>query len=179
VRAGTGEAGTPPPFLILAARAEEVLEEAGGLGGQGAFDDFDAVVEEVGVGDLKLGADAAEADVAGGEDEGADAGVDEGAGAHDAGLQGGVDGGVVEAVVGAGLGSGAEEVHFGVGGGVMGSNGGVVGAGDDLAVEDKDGADGDFAFGFGLAGLFEGEAHVVVVMQAALIGPDGFQLRPV
>lgn len=149
-----------PGFVWLAAVAEEGLEEGGGFGGQRAFDDFDAVVQEIGIGELELGADAAEAEVAVGEDQGFDAGVDDGAGAHHARLQGDVEGGVVEAVVLEGGGGTAEEVDFGVSGGVVGENGRVVGAGDDFAVQDEYGADGDFTGSLCFAGLGEGFTHV-------------------
>ncbi len=144
----------------LAAVAEEGLEEGGGFGGEGAFDDFDAVVEEIGIGELELGADAAETEIAVGENQGLYAGVDDGAGAHDAGFEGDVEGGVVEAVVLEGGGGGAEEVDFGVGGGVVGGDGGIVGAGDDFAVQDEYGADGNFARGLCFAGFGEGFTHV-------------------
>jgi hypothetical protein len=143
----------------LAAGLEELLEEGGGFRGEYAFDDIDAVVEEIGIGELEFGADAAEAEVAGGEDEGADAGVDEGAGAHDAGFEGGVEGGVLEAVVAEGVGGGAEEIHLGVCGGVLGRDGRVVGAGDDPAVDDEHGTDGYFPCFGGDSGLVEGLAH--------------------
>ena len=148
------------------ALAKEILQECGGFGGQRPFDDFDAVVEEVRIGELELGADAAEAEVAGAEDEGFDAGVNEGAGAHDAGFEGDVDGRVFQAVVAEGAGGGAEEVDLGVGGGIAGGDGGVVGAGDDGVVDDENGADGDFAGGLGEAGFFERGEHVWIVIQA-------------
>lgn len=140
------------------------MEEGGGFGGEGAFDDFDAVVQEIGIGELELGANAAETEIAVGEDQGFYAGVDDGTGAHDARLQGDVEGGVVEAVVLEGGGGGADQVDFGVGGGVVGGDGGVVRAGDDFAVQDEDGADGDFAGGLCFAGFGEGFAHVKVVV---------------
>ncbi len=159
-----------PGFVWLAAVAEEGLEEGGGLGGEGAFDDFDAVVEEIGIGELEFGADAAEAEVAVGEYQGLYAGVDDGAGAHDAGFEGDVEGGVVEAVVLEGGGGGAEDVDFGVGGGVVGGDGGVVRAGDDFAIQDEHGADGDFARGLGFAGFGEGFAHVEIVIHILSLG---------
>src|SRR6187431_1360474 len=119
---------------------------------------MNAVIEEIGIGQLELGPDAAKAEIAGAEGEGLDAGVDQGAGAHDAGFQGYIDGGVVEAVVLPLRGGGAEEIHFGMSGGVVGGDGSVVGAGDNLAVNDEDGADRDFAFLFGEKCLLNGGA---------------------
>lgn len=122
------------------------------------------MVQEIGIGELELGPDATEAEVAIGEDEGFDAGVDDGAGAHDAGFESDVEGRVVEAVVLAGGGGGAEEVDFSVGGGVVGEDGCVVGAGDDAPVQNQDGADGDFPGGLGFAGFGEGFPHVEIVV---------------
>ena len=88
------------PVSQLAAFPKEVLEEGSGFRGEYAFDDVDAVVEEIGIGELELGADAAEAKIAGAEDEGMDAGVDKGAGAHNAGFERDVECGLAEAVIG-------------------------------------------------------------------------------
>jgi len=144
--------GAAGPFLFATFGFEEVLEELCAFGAEDAFGDFDAMVEEVGVGELKLAADAAEAEVAGAEDDAGDAGVDEGAGAHDAGFEGGVENGILQAVVAETCGGGAEGQDFGMGGGVEGGDGAVMAFGDELIVHDKDGADGDFA-------AFGGEAR--------------------
>lgn len=144
----------------LASVAEEGLEEGGGFGGEGAFDDFDAVVEEIGIGELEFRTDAAEAEIAVGEDQGFYAGVDDGAGAHHARFEGDVEGGFVQAVVLEGGGGGADQIDFGVGGGVVVADGGVVSAGDDFAVQDEHGADGDFAGGVCFAGFGKGLAHI-------------------
>lgn len=119
---------------------------------------------------MELGADAAEAEIPVGEDQGFYAGVDDGAGAHDAGFEGDVEGGVVETVVLQRGGGGADEVDFGVGGGVVGGDGGVVRAGDDFAVQDQDGADGDFAGGLCFAGFGEGFTHVEIVVHVPSLG---------
>lgn len=149
------------------ASAEEILEERGGLRGEDAFHDLDAVIEEIGIGQLKFGPDSAEAEIAGAEGEGADAGVNQGAGAHDAGFQRYVDRGVVEAVILFLPGGGAEEVDFRVRGGIVGGDGGIVRAGDDLAVNDENGADRDFALGFGENGLLNGGAHIEFVIHVS------------
>lgn len=152
-------------LVFLAARLKEELEEGGGIGGEDAFDYFDFMVEDIGIGELEFGADTAEAEIPGGEDKGADAGMDKRAGAHDAGFEGGVEGSVLEAVVAEIAGGGAEEVDFGVGGGVVGGDGGVMGAGDNGTADDEDGADGDFTGFGGLTGLGEGLAHEGIVDQ--------------
>jgi len=90
--------------------------------------------------------------------------MDEGAGAHDAGFEGDVKGGLPETVVGGMAGGGAEKVDFSVSGGVVSGDGSVVSAGDDFAVDYENGADGNFAFGFGAIRLFDGGAHKVFVI---------------
>jgi len=97
-----------------APRAEEALEKFYAFGGEDALDDFDAVVEEIAVGDAEFAADSAEAEVAAAEDEAADAGVDQRAGAHDAGFEGDVEGGIGQAVVVERTRSFAEGEEFGV-----------------------------------------------------------------
>ena len=144
--------GAAGPFLLGSFGFEEVLEELGAFGAEDAFGDFDAVVEEVGVGELELAADAAEAEVAGAEDDAGDAGVDESAGAHDAGFESAVENGAFQAVVAEAGGGGAEGLDFGVGGGVVCGDGAVVAFGDELIVDDEDSADGDFAAFGGEAG---------------------------
>lgn len=122
------------------------------------------MVEDVGIGEAELGADAAEAEVAGGEDEAFEACVDEGAGAHDAGFEGDVEGGAGEAVVAEDEGGGAEGEDFGVGGGVNGSDGGVAGFCEERTIRaDDDGADGGFSGQRGFAGQGEGAAHPEIV----------------
>lgn len=154
----------PRPPLGSAAGAEEVFEQGGGFGGEEAFVDFEAVVEDVGIGEAELGAHAAEAEVAGGEDEAIKAGVDERAGAHDARFEGDVECGAAEAVIAEGEGGGAEGEDFGVGGGVDGGDRGVAGFGEERAVRaDNDGADGGFAGFGGIAGQGEGAAHPEIV----------------
>jgi hypothetical protein len=89
--------------------------------------------------------------------------MDDGAGAHGAGFLGDVEVAVVEAPVfddGFGLGEGE---HFGVGGGVLESFDLVEGAGNDLAIADDDGADGDFFGSVGAPSLAEGFVHEVIV----------------
>ena len=148
------------PFDLSAAAAKEILYESGGLHGQDAFHDLNAVVEDIGIGQLEFGPYAAESEITGTENKRVNAGVNQGAGAHDAGFQRHVDGGVVEAVVLHALGGGAEQVDFGVGGGVVRGDGGVVRAGDDLPVNNENGADRDLTRGLGQPGFFDGRAHI-------------------
>jgi len=96
-------------------------------------------------------------------DQAADAGVEDGPGTHGAGLEGDVEGAARrQAIVGEGAGGVAEGDDLGVGGGVVIAQDTVLSAGDDLAVVNDDGADGDFAItlggaGFGDAGVEVGE----------------------
>jgi hypothetical protein len=147
------------PSLWAAFWLEEILEELGAVGAEDAFGDFDAVVQEFGIGDLELAADAAEAEVAGAKDDAGDAGVDECSGAHDAGFEGAVEDGVFEAVVAEAGGGGAEGLDFGVGGGVVARDGGVVAFGDEFVAHDEDGADGDFTLRGGDAGETQRFCH--------------------
>ena len=98
-----------------------------------------------------------------GVDQAGDAGVEDGAGAHGAGLKGDVEGAAFgQAIVGERSGGVAESDDLGVGSGIVVAQNAVLAAGDDLAVEGEDGADGDFAVtlggaGFGDAGVEVGE----------------------
>jgi hypothetical protein len=83
----------------LALTGEEILEELGAIGGEGAFEDFEAMVEELVIGELEFAAYAAEAQVARAENESADAGMDQGAGAHDAGFERGIERGAFQTIV--------------------------------------------------------------------------------
>jgi len=98
--------------------------------------------------DFEAGADCAAFWVVGAVDEAGDTGLDDGAGAHAAGLDGDVERGVGEAVVAEQAGGFANDYHFRVCRGVTIANGAVAGTGEDFAVTDEDGADGDLA-GFG------------------------------
>jgi len=109
--------------------------------------------------DFEAGADGAAFGVVGAVDEAGDAGLNDGAGAHAAGLDGDVKGGVGEAVVAEEASGLAEDDDFGVGGGVTIAGGAVAGTGEDLAVVDKDSADGDFAGCRCGAGFGQGFLH--------------------
>ena len=85
-----------------------------------------------------------------GVDEAGDAGVEDGAGTHGAGFESDVEGAafvifVQQTVIFEGAAGVAEGDDFGVGGGVVVAEDAVLAAGDDLALVDDDGADGDFA----------------------------------
>ena len=99
-----------------------------------------------------------------GVDQAADAGVEDGSGAHCAGLERDVEGAAFgEAIIFQRAGGCAESDDLGVGGGVVIAQDTVLAAGDDLAVEDEDGADGDFAVALGGAGFDDAGAEVVEV----------------
>jgi hypothetical protein len=85
--------------------------------------------------------------------------VGEGAGAHGARFLGDVEGGAVEALgLEERLGFGDGE-HLGVGGGVLAGFDFVAALGEDDAIADEDGADGDFLAGAGGVGQLERAAH--------------------
>src|SRR5258706_2388923 len=108
---------------------------------------------------LEAGADGAAFGVVGTVDETGDAGLNDGAGAHAAGLDRDVERGVGETVVAEEASGLAEDDDFGVGGGVTIADGAVAGTGEDLAVMDKDSADGDFAGCRCGAGFGQGFLH--------------------
>jgi hypothetical protein len=122
------------------------------------------MIEEIGISQLEFRSYATEAEVASAEDESSNAGMNQGSGAHDAGLQSYINRGVLQAVVAPVLGGGANQVHFGVSGGIIGSDGGVVCAGNDLAVNDEYRANGDLTGGLPKEGLFYGRSHVEVMI---------------
>ena len=68
-----------------------------------------------------------------------------------------------QAIVGEGAAACAESDDLGVGGGVVIAQDAVLAAGDDLAVEGDDGADGDFAVALGGAGFGDAGAEEVEV----------------
>ena len=153
-------AGKP---ALLAAGGEEIAEEGGAFGAEDAFDDFDAVIEQVAIGDLELAAYAAEAEVAGAEDEAAQAGVHDGAGAHDTGFERAIEIGALEAVIAKAAGGSAQGEDFGVGGGIAVRDGRVGAAADDFAVEDDDGADRHFVAGTTRGSQSQGFTHISFV----------------
>jgi len=97
--------------------------------------------------DLEAGADGAAFGVVSAVDKTRDAGLNDGAGTHAAGLDGDVERGIGEAVVAEKAGGFAENDDFGVGGGVAIADGAVAGTCQNLAVEDEDSTNGDFACG--------------------------------
>ena len=101
-----------------------------------------------------------------GVDQAADAGVEDGAGTHGAGFEGDVEGAAFgQAIIIQGAGGVAESDDLGVGGGVVVAQNTVLAAGDDLAVVDDDGADGDFAITLGGAGFGDAGVEVVEVVR--------------
>ena len=99
-----------------------------------------------------------------GVDQAGDAGVEDSAGAHGAGFERDVESAafvvfIEEAIVFEGAAGVAEGDDLGVGGGVVFAEDAVLAMGDDLALVDDDGADRDFAGGFGGAGFGDGGAE--------------------
>lgn len=105
-----------------------------------------------------------------GVDKAADTGVEDGTGAHGTWLEGDVEGAapvfvflIDQAIVAEGARGVAESDDLCVGGGVVIAQNTVLTAGEDLAVEGDDGADGDFAIMLGCAGFVNRSAKVVEV----------------
>ena len=149
--------------FAAAGLGEEIFEDGDAVIAENAGTDLATVVEVVGLEEIPEAAGGAAFDIGATENDAADAGVDDGSCAHGAGFFGDVEIAVGEAPVAEdalGLGEGK---HFGVGGGVFEGFDLVPGTGDDLAVVDDDGADGDFVLGGGAAGLSERFTHEVVV----------------
>ncbi len=95
--------------------------------------------------DFEAGADGAAFGIVGAVDEARDTGLNDGARTHAAGFNGDVERGVRETVVAENAGSFAEDDDFGVGGGVAIADGAIASTGEDFAVVNEHGADGDFA----------------------------------
>ena len=90
--------------------------------------------------------------------------MEDGGRTHGAGFERDVEGAalvvfVQQAIVFEGAASLAEGDDLGVGGGVVVAEDAVLAMGDDLALVDDDGADRDFAGGFGGAGFGDGGAE--------------------
>jgi len=120
--------------------------------------------------DFEAGADRAAFGVVGAVGEARDTSLDDGARTHAAGLDGDVEGCIGEPVVAEQAGSIAKDNNFGVGGGVVVANGAVAGSGEDLAVMDEHGADGDFA-GCGRAARFR-ERCLHELVTGLHVGPE-------
>jgi len=145
--------------VTLPSLFKKILEEGEGFVAEDAGGDFAAVVETGEGEEVERAAAGSGLGVADAEDDAVHADVGERAGAHGARFLGDVEGGAVESPgFEEGLGFGDGE-HFGVGGGVLAGFDFVGALGEDFAVADEDGADGDFLAGAGLAGEFERALH--------------------
>jgi hypothetical protein len=154
-----------PSGRHLAAGGEEVLKDAGGLGGEDAGSDFDLVVE-FGVGeDFEAGAEGAALGIVGSVDEAGNARLDKGSGTHRARFEGDVESCVREAVIAENTGSFADDHNFGVGSGIVVANSAVAGASEDSAFVNEERPDGDFAGCGGGAGFVERELHEIGVVR--------------
>jgi hypothetical protein len=121
------------------------LQKRGGIRGEDAGDDFDLMVEMWVREDFETGADSAAFGIVGAVNETRNAGLNDGSGAHATRLDGDVQRGAGETIVAEQARGFAKGDHFGVGCGIAIANGAIAGAGEDLAVADEDGADGNFA----------------------------------
>ncbi len=131
----------------LTAFCEERLEDGGAVVGEDAGGDFDVMVEARVGEDFEAGADGAAFGIVGAVDEAGDTGLDDSARAHAAELDGDVERGIRKAVVAKKACGFSQSNDFGVGRGVAIADGAVAGTGENPAVMDEHGADGDFAGG--------------------------------
>src|SRR5229473_5682901 len=143
----------------LTAFCEERLEDGGAVVGEDAGGDFDVMVEARVGEDFEAGADGAAFGIVGAVDEAGDTGLDDSARAHAAELDGDVERGIRKAVVAKKAGGFSQSNDFGVGRGVAIADGAVAGTGENPAVTDEHGADGDFAGCGGGAGLSKSFLH--------------------
>ncbi len=143
----------------LTARGEKRLKQGDSFGGEDASGDFDLMVE-AGVGkDFEAGPHRAPLGIVGAVDETWHAGLDDGAGAHAAGLDGDVERRVGKPIISEQAGSFAKDDDFGVGGGVIITDGAIAGTGKDLVIVDDDGANWNLACGSRGQGFTEGFLH--------------------
>ncbi len=129
----------------LTALCEERVEDGGAVGGEDAGGDFYLMVEARVGEDFEAGANGAAFGIVGAVDEARDTGLDDGARTHAARLDGNKEGCISKAVVPKKAGGFAQGDDFGVGGGVAIADGAIASTGEDFAVVDDHGADGDFA----------------------------------
>src|SRR5260370_21213849 len=139
--------GPKPKYVLLAALSEERLNDGGAVGGEDTGGDFHLMIKARVGEDFEAGADGAAFGIVGAVDEAGDTGLNDSARAHAAGLDGDVERGISKAVVAKKAGGFSQSNDFGVGRGVAIADGAVAGTGENLAVMDEHGADGDFAGG--------------------------------
>ena len=152
---------------------EEVTEELGAFVGHDAADDFGPVIGSL-ERELQDRGNGAGLEVERAENQAPDAGLDEGAKAHRTRLDGHVEVAIRQAVVPGLSGRLTKSDDLGVSRGVGTLNGLVMAPGDDTAVPDDDGADGNLAPGGGLAGLLERCFH-----EYDIVHGNGILLRKV
>src|SRR5216683_2973105 len=138
---------------------EERLEDDGAVCGEDTGGDFHLMIKARVGEDFEAGADGAAFGIVGAVDEAGDTGLNDSARAHAAELDGDVERGIRKAVVAKKAGGFSQSNDFGVGRGVAIADGAVAGTGENPAVMDEHGADGDFAGCGGGAGLSKSFLH--------------------
>jgi hypothetical protein len=168
---GSAEALAPPPVRSVgaseqdsAAGVEKALQHLCRFGSQHSFDDFQPMIQQRRIRDLKLATHASEAQIARAEDERSDAGCYKSPGAHGAGLECAIKGRGAQAIVSDRERRLSNGKHFGVRGWIEQIDGRVTPLTDDLALCDDDAPDRDFAGIFGLARQYEGAPHPAVMV---------------
>ena len=147
------------------AGGEEGLEQGSGFRRENARSDVHGVIE-LGVGeDLKAGTEGAALGVVGSVDEARNAGLDDGAGTHGARLESDVKSGAAEAVIAEKASAFPDHDNFGVGGGVIVTDGAVPGTSENGSFMNEKSSDGDFASFGGGAGLGKCELHELQIVR--------------
>src|SRR5260370_9027427 len=124
---------------------EEILQQAHGFDGQDAFDNFQAMVQQVGISEAELTADTAEAQIPGAEDKAGHSGRYQRSAAHHAWLQRRVKGRALEAIIADTGASFADGQHFGMRGGVVSRDRGIAALAYHLSTQHNHRADRDLA----------------------------------
>src|SRR5690242_57332 len=88
------------PHRTSSTLLKEGAEELRAFEGEHALDDFDTVIQKIGIGDAEFAPDASEANVASAEHKTGDAGGYDGSGTHDAWLDSRIEGCALKPVIG-------------------------------------------------------------------------------
>ena len=135
------------------------MQDGGAVSSEKAGNDFDLMIKSCVCEDFETGTNGATLWIVGAVDEARDASLDNGPGTHAARFQGDVESRASHAVIGEEASCFADYDDFGVRGGIAHANRAVAGAGQNFAVLDEHGPDGDFARGGRGAGFVEGHFH--------------------
>ena len=144
---------------------EEFFEDADTIVIEDSGGDLAAVIEVGGLEKIPVASCGTAFDIRTAEDNAADAAVNDGPGTHGAGLFCDVEIALVEPPVAQGTFGLGEREHFGMRSGVLERLNLVPGATDDIALMHDDGSNGHFVLFGGFAGLPQGIAHEMLVVE--------------